>query len=146
MVMFITFLFAVYFVQTLTVRIQQWHHEDKVMTRDDVDVIINWFGSVQDAMLSLLMITTGGADWREVYKALQPAGAIPCVGIVFYVALFTIAVWNVVTSTFVDKALQLAKISDEAIIREARRQAQEDARELRATFRKMDLDCNGKLD
>lgn len=96
--------------------------------------------------MSLLMITTGGADWNEVFDAVKPAGAAATGALIFYILLFTIAVWNVVTSTFVDKALKLAKPSDEAVISEARKQAQEDAKELRACFKKMDLDFSGQLD
>lgn len=142
MVGFFTFLFAVFFVQGIALHIGSQGDLDAAVEAE----FYRWFGSVQEGMISLLMITTGGADWKEVYVVVRETGWVAAASLVLYILLFTIAVWNVVTSTFVDHALKLAKPSDEAIVSEARRQAQEDARELRATFRKMDLDCNGELD
>jgi hypothetical protein len=137
MILFFTFLFSVFFVQAVALHISD---------EGESNGSLAWFSSVQEGMLTLLMITTGGADWKEVYDAIKPAGVIPSAAIVLYILLFSVAVWNVVTSTFVDKALKLAKPSDQAIINEARKQATDDAKELRNTFRKMDLDTNGRLD
>jgi hypothetical protein len=142
MVGFFTFLFSVFFVQAIALHMAAQGDLDSAAEAD----FYKWFGSVQEGMISLLMITTGGADWKEVFDVVRQTGWVASASLVFYILLFTIAVWNVVTSTFVDHALKLAKPSDEAIVSEARKQAQEDARELRATFRKMDLDCNGELD
>jgi hypothetical protein len=142
MVGLFTFLFSVFFVHAIAVHIVAQGDLDPAAEAD----FYNWFGSVQEGMISLLMITTGGADWKEVFDVVRQTGWVASTTLLFYVVLFTIAVWNVVTSTFVDHALKLAKPSDEAVVSEARRQAQADAKELRATFRKMDLDCNGELD
>jgi hypothetical protein len=145
MLVFLQFLFAVYFVQALSTHFIGLREKDI-----DVDPFIAgeanfWFGSVQSAMLSLLMTTTGGADWREVYDIVSVAGWMPTLFYLFYILFFAIAVWNVVTSTFVDKALKLAQSSDEQVMVETRMKDMEDTKELSALFRKMDDDKSNTL-
>jgi hypothetical protein len=146
MVLFFTFLFSVFFVHAVADHISSKELLREAISDEEMELFQEWFGSVQRGMLTLLMVTTGGVDWKETFYALEPAGWLASMVFVFYIMLFTIAVWNIVTSTFVDKALKLAKASDDTVVMEARLQAEQDAKELRQTFKRMDLDKSGKLD
>merc|ERR550525_2119533 len=83
------------------------------------------------------MIITGGADWKEVLDVVRPAGPIPCAFLLLYILLFSIAVWNVVTSIFLDKALKLAQPDVDELMLEARRKDVEDTHELQGLFAEM---------
>jgi hypothetical protein len=146
MIAFFTFLFSVFFVQAIAEHLNNKERAGVAIDQTTLDNFGYWFGTVQGGMISLLMVTTGGTDWIDVWESIAPAGWHASAAFVFYILLFTIAVWNVVTSTFVDKALRLAKASDDTVVTEARLQARQDAKELRATFARMDMDGSGKLD
>jgi uncharacterized membrane protein len=145
MVLFFTFLFSVLFVNAAADYINTKELSKEAIIAEEPE-LFQWFGSVQQGMFTLLMVTTGGADWRDAFDALKPVGWLVSTIFVFYIMLFTIAVWNIVTSTFVDRALKLAKASDVTIIMEARLQDKHDKRELWEKLTRMDLDKNGRLD
>eukprot|EP00443_Scrippsiella_acuminata_P024954 CAMPEP_0115332880 /NCGR_PEP_ID=MMETSP0270-20121206/87076_1 /TAXON_ID=71861 /ORGANISM="Scrippsiella trochoidea, Strain CCMP3099" /LENGTH=215 /DNA_ID=CAMNT_0002753751 /DNA_START=318 /DNA_END=962 /DNA_ORIENTATION=- len=69
-------------------------------------------------MLTLLQATTSGLDWRDAYAVLVEVGSYLPAVFVFYILFFVIAAWNIVTSTFVDKALRFAQPDLEQLTRE----------------------------
>lgn len=88
------------------------------------------FGSVQSAMRTLLSSTTGGADWMDYWPVIAELGQFYTGCFLFYIAFFTVAVFNVVTSVFLDKAMRLATPDVEVLMLERERRDLSDTKEL----------------
>jgi len=141
MIAVLSYLVAVFYVQGLSQEIL----ENGELSMDQVEKMKLYFGSTRIGTISLIMVITGGVEWREVYEAVRPAGEAYMLGILLYVMTFSIAVWNVVTSIFVDKALKLARLGDESHVEEHEKIAHEDARELRKLCHQIDVDSSGTI-
>jgi len=119
LLLFVLYGFALLLVQGLT---QTLLRQDFGSTDDyDGDLsadIADYFGSVAAAMATLLQSTTNGIDWRIVYNALVQCGTLVTTVYLFYILFFAIAAWNIITSTFIDRALKLAQPDLETLIRE----------------------------
>ena len=61
----------------------------------------------------------------------------------FYIAFFTIAVFNILTGIFVEKALHMSDQADRAV--EYMKQEREDAQDLRQICNRIDFDGNGRI-
>lgn len=94
------------------------------------DLLKGKFDTVPNAMLSLFQATTGGNDWTEFYSVIQRSGAFFDFVFLFYIAFFAIVAWNIVMSTFVEKALKLATPDIDTMVMEQRRKELHYAREL----------------
>ncbi|CAK0814130.1 unnamed protein product [Prorocentrum cordatum] len=141
-IFFFVLLFAIFFVQASSTTLLS---EDGDLTDAQRGDLIANFGSVQTAVLSLLMVTTGGFDWQVMYQTLVPAGDHAAAALLFFVLFFEIAVWNVVTSIFVDKALQLAKPDAEKALLQKRKMELRDRHSIRRMMEKCDVDGSGRM-
>jgi len=144
---FILFLFGLTFVQGLTdyANDPESRIPDKFGKIPADDIIMN-FGSVQRAMIALFQAQTGGQDWAEQYFTVAHAGLGYCIGYLFFVSFFMIAILNVVNAAFVEKAIQLAKPDVEGQIMEKHKQDAVHGREMTAMMKKLvDLDGDGML-
>merc|ERR1712194_732226 len=108
-------------------------------------VILDFFGSVTLSMLTLLQATTGGGDWRDVHGALSEAGNVVALCFVVYVLFFVIAVWNIITATFVEKMSKMCKPDNDALAMEERMRNFEVAVDLKEILQKMRQSCEEKL-
>merc|ERR1719245_2901704 len=138
MILGMLYLFAVYFVQTATLHLE-------TVEGIDSDKLLSSFGSVQDAMLSLLTATTGGEDWISLYDAIRPLGLLECLVFLFFILFFIISIWNIVTSMFVEQALLLAQPDIDEIMVQARRKDVSDALELQKLFERADKDKSNTI-
>lgn len=102
-----------------------------------------WFPSVAGTMISLFGSTTGGIDWMGIYHDLEPLGRFAQSAFLFYIAFFTIAVFNILTGIFVEKALHMSDQADRAV--EYMKQEREDAQDLRQICNRIDCDGNGRI-
>jgi len=147
MILLIVYMFALLLVQGLIqeLRGQDLLPEDQALRPDQKDILLADFGSVADAMLVLIQVTTEGREWGTVFEVLQPLGGyIPWVLVVFII-FFNLAVWNIVTSMFVEKAIKLAKPDiDDACLEQHIEDAQ-DADELTKIFTALDTDNSGTM-
>jgi hypothetical protein len=144
MIIFFVLLFALFFVQSCSVALLN-SDADSALTDTQRRDVIAYFGSVELSVRSLMMVTTGGFDWEIVYFTLVPVGNHAVAGIVFFVFFFQIAVWNVVTSIFVDKALQLAKPDAEKALLQKRKTEFMDRRILRKMMEKYNVGGSGTM-
>merc|ERR1712241_1319406 len=104
---FITLIVALTLVQLMTsFRLDNRDHENE-------DSIINWFGSVQRAMVMLFQSTTGGIDWGDLYDTVALAGELPALFFLCFIVFFNFAILNIVTSIFVEKAVKLQRGEEE---------------------------------
>eukprot|EP00931_Biecheleriopsis_adriatica_P090696 TRINITY_DN64635_c0_g1_i1.p1 TRINITY_DN64635_c0_g1~~TRINITY_DN64635_c0_g1_i1.p1 ORF type:complete len:441 (-),score=86.78 TRINITY_DN64635_c0_g1_i1:37-1323(-) len=141
MILFVLYVFALLIVQGLTAFMLGAETKDEQWL---VSVHAR-FGTVGRTVLTLFQCTTAGVDWEEAYSALAPSGwVLPAVFLVF-MCLFTISVWNIVTSIFVEKAMMLAQPDMEGKIFAQQLRDSRDCEALGAMFSRF-ADEDGKLD
>jgi len=129
--------FSILFVQLVTSYVAE--NPDSLNTQR----LLEWFPSVAGTMITLFGATTGGLDWIEVHAILEPLGAFAQSAFLFYIAFFTIAVFNILTGIFVEKALHMSDQADRAV--EYMKQEREDAQDLRQICNRIDFDGNGRI-
>mmetsp|Transcript_44057 Transcript_44057/g.82376 ORF Transcript_44057/g.82376 Transcript_44057/m.82376 type:complete len:620 (-) Transcript_44057:182-2041(-) len=77
-----------------------------IMTGD----LIEYYGNLPRAVLSLYQAMTGGVDWNDLSKPLETSiGPIMTIVFALYVAFAVLAMMNVVTGVFVESALGSAR-------------------------------------
>jgi len=139
---FILTMFGLIFVQTTMGYL--------VETGDALDAasryeLLDAFGSVETTMTTLFMATTGGEDWRRFYDLLQRTGDLNALLLIFYVAFFNFAVYNVLTGIFVDHTQKVAQKDRDTLILDQRRKERNDAEQLRRLCLEMDADRSGTI-
>merc|ERR1712232_199243 len=110
-----------------------------------VDTLRAYFGSVQISMVSLYMAVTGGNDWTVYYDSLQLAGHVYGLLFIVYIFLSLIAIMNLLTGMFVEKAVRAAMPDREELILEQHKAIIEQAKEFRKLCRALDLDKTGTI-
>jgi len=135
LVFFLLYVFSLLMVQLLIFELQ-----DRNLTLTSESDAYQFFGSVEHTVLSLLMSTTGGADWGDVYAVLLPYGTVLPLFFVLYILFFMVALWNVVTSAFVDKAVKMGKPDAASLGMEQKTRDIKDGEELVLMFKQADLD------
>jgi len=135
-IVFVLYVYALYFVQSLT------HFLDNKgrLSESHVLAIKQAFGSVQHAMLSLFQAVTGGIDWYVHYDLLGTSGGMQAGLYVFYIAFFVVVAWNIITSTFLEKATKIAKPDMDQLMFEKHRKDVDDTKNLVDLFEQMDMD------
>jgi len=104
-----------------------------------------WFGSTQRAMLVLFKCTTGGVEWGPLYDIVAKAGLFHAALFIMYILFFIFALFNIVTSIFVDRAMRLAQPDAESSFLTKRREDMQTALELRALIEDLDEDGTGLI-
>jgi hypothetical protein len=137
---FLTYIFALIFVQACTEYIIQ---NKETMDPDELVKFKERFGSVQDGILTLIMSLTGGIDWITMYSLLQVTGPIGLTGCIFFVLFFSISVWNIIGSIFVQKVMATAEPGPHEVIQLKRLQDKVDAVQIRQKLA-TDIDEDGK--
>lgn len=136
----IIFMFAIYFMQQMTTYLSITPSDDELWSLQ-----LDYFQNTGRAMYVLLMATTGGKEWEEVYLLLAPLGADCTVAFTFYLLFFTLGVLNIITGVFVENASVLFKPDDREALQESMRQVQEDIEQVTAILEAMDVDGSGIL-
>eukprot|EP00929_Paragymnodinium_shiwhaense_P056613 TRINITY_DN28339_c0_g1_i2.p1 TRINITY_DN28339_c0_g1~~TRINITY_DN28339_c0_g1_i2.p1 ORF type:complete len:378 (+),score=67.11 TRINITY_DN28339_c0_g1_i2:979-2112(+) len=143
MIGLVLLVFALFFVQAMA----SYLHEigdgpfEKVAKED----ILDSFGSVFQACLTLMEIACGYGEWGEQYDIVRVTGRLNGVMFVFFTLFFTVAVWNIVTSIFLENTLKMATPDRESELLEKLWRDVEDAKELTAMLERADLDKSGML-
>jgi len=71
--------------------------------------ILDNFGSVGMAVLTLLKSISGGIDWGEVYSIVGNIGNFSAMVFLSYVFTVWLSLCNIITSIFLDKAMNIAR-------------------------------------
>merc|ERR1719203_2159744 len=80
---------------------------------------IRWaFADVSTSILHLFMCVSSGIDWRDFYDIIVPTGPVKCAVFLYVIFFFSVAIWNIVTSTFVEKAFKLAQPDIDSLLLE----------------------------
>merc|ERR1712205_291438 len=104
MVIFILVLSGLYFLQVMTTAIIT----DRSMDVDTKSRILTHFGSVQHAIVVLFQCVAGGADWNIVFETVEIGGGPFHASVfLFFIFFFVVAVWNIITSLFMERTMKL---------------------------------------
>jgi len=137
--------FMLYFVAVMVLQAVIMKLET-LESSDDIAWFQEKFPSVQDTMVVLFQSTTGGCDWSVPYEDIGKTGhAWARVFFLFYIAFFAIAVWNVVTALFIEKAMCLAEPDRQELLLRQRRAEVQEVAELKNLFNEMDIDGSATL-
>lgn len=136
-------LFAIFFVQGMT-----GFMEDRADLDEDLrKAITQDFGSVSQAMLTLLLASTGGQDWGEYHLIVKELGAVYNFLYLFFVLYSSMAFFNVITSVFCEKAMHLARPTMDEMMVDMKNKEVHDATELLSMLDKsLDGDGSRMLD
>lgn len=102
-------------------------------------------GSVQAAMLTLYMSTTGGDDWTTFYATIQQTGALYGSIFLFFIAFGQIALLNILTGIFVESAMKLAQPDRDTLAFEHSKHELAEADELRHLCEELQSDMPGTM-
>eukprot|EP00929_Paragymnodinium_shiwhaense_P090607 TRINITY_DN50784_c0_g1_i1.p1 TRINITY_DN50784_c0_g1~~TRINITY_DN50784_c0_g1_i1.p1 ORF type:complete len:676 (-),score=110.59 TRINITY_DN50784_c0_g1_i1:6-2033(-) len=146
LIVLVLLLFAIFFVQMM----ENWMRaswtpdapEEVLLTRASVR---ERFGSVEAAMLTLAKAISGGIDWEDAYMVAAKTGLHNGMVFLCMVAFFSVAIWNLVASVFIESTIQTATVDrDQQIVLE-HQQAVTDAKELMELCSLADVDGSGTL-
>eukprot|EP00428_Durinskia_dybowskii_P016621 CAMPEP_0170214138 /NCGR_PEP_ID=MMETSP0116_2-20130129/6696_1 /TAXON_ID=400756 /ORGANISM="Durinskia baltica, Strain CSIRO CS-38" /LENGTH=614 /DNA_ID=CAMNT_0010464695 /DNA_START=110 /DNA_END=1955 /DNA_ORIENTATION=- len=133
MLILIFYVFGLVFVQGATAALT----EENSMNFEEIRILYKEFGSVEASMLQLYMAATGGVNWVYTYEAVLPMGWIYSGLLLFFTAFSQIALLNILTALFVNKAMDYTKPDTETAAMELRRKDIADYDELSNLAREM---------
>lgn len=113
--------------------------------QDRLEVLLKYFGTVQDSMLTLYMAATGGIGWAEVYDVLQPLGFLSTGLFLFFIAFWEISLMNVLIGIFVENAIKLAEPDRQFIYAEHQKSYLRNIKELEEIVKDMDSSVDGQI-
>jgi len=107
--------------------------------------LLEWYGDLYKAMLTLFMVISGGADWGDAMRPLMEVHWF--YGPIFVMFIFGMhfGVLNVVIGTFVASASEIASRDQEAQVKNELREWGVYADRMRSFFLEADLDKSGTL-
>jgi hypothetical protein len=143
MMSLIFYMFGVVLVQFTTQYLYLEQDGGQSTDPEIIDNLLLHFGSVEGAMLSLYMATTGGNDWAVYYNALDPTGSASLAIFLFFVAFSQIALMNILTGIFVEHAMELAKPNRQDLVAQHNRQMRRQTKHLEAIVREIDTADTG---
>jgi len=135
-------MFSITLVQQMTAYVIDNGHQ---LSEKDIIAINEKYGSVQKGIFDLMSCTTGGHDWGETWQIIKKAGPFACGCFLAYIGIVGLAVTNVITSIFVDKAMRSAVPDLHKQIIERRREDLTLVSELQDLFQQMDSDSSNTI-
>jgi len=142
LLLFLLLVFALLFVQFV---------EDFMVAKECTmpdcryDEIMQNFGSVQAAMLSLYMSITGGNDWSYYYLILDGTGGTAGALFVFFTVFYLFGVFNVISGIFVDKALRAAQPDMDLMLVDMRHKEKDFIQGFEHVLRQFDVNSDGVI-
>eukprot|EP00929_Paragymnodinium_shiwhaense_P091701 TRINITY_DN51612_c0_g1_i1.p1 TRINITY_DN51612_c0_g1~~TRINITY_DN51612_c0_g1_i1.p1 ORF type:complete len:671 (+),score=123.73 TRINITY_DN51612_c0_g1_i1:88-2100(+) len=148
MIGLVLLVFALFFVQAAASQLQE-QSDGGVLDTDTNGVsrteVLKAFGSVEGAMLTLLQIACGFGEWDEKFKVLSATGVLNAILFIFFIVFFAVAVWNIVTSVFLENTMKMMLPDREGELLEKHRQDVEHAKELMRICSLADIDRSGTV-
>jgi len=133
------FLYGIYFVQAMASYLDEAKGE---LSNDVRHYITDSFGSVQQAMVTLFECVSGGRDWGSVYQLVKMSGMGNAIVFLFFMFFYMVSVWNIMTSMYVERTMQLAQPDEESLALSKQRQDILDGMCLLDLCRRVDTDSN----
>lgn len=139
----IMFMFGICFVQA-TAQYLIENHDDEATSQLRAKALHYW-GSIALSIRSLWTATTGGDDWQVMASVLQEMGVLYYLLFVSYVGFFLFVVTNVLTSLFIDAAVQYAERDQHQVIQAQLAQKKQYSQRIIQLYKQMDRDQDGQI-
>lgn len=137
LIIMILAVFAMFIVQATSSYTSEARNEIDEQVLEDIQM---WYGSVYTAMLTLFKCVSGGDDWSGPYDTVVAAGSGSGIVFIFFIFFFSIAVWNIVTAIFIERAMEFAQPDLEDLLMKKRRHDAEDTTKMLEICKEMDMD------
>jgi len=112
---------------------------------DAQNAILQKFGSIAKAFMTLFKSISGGEDWGPIYDLTQQVGTLCSVSCLVYIVFVWLSVTNIITALFVDKAMRQAKPQADEQVLEKHKEDLSRIEELTRLFLSMDKDGSATL-
>lgn len=112
---------------------------------DSGDELLDQFGTLSAAMLSLYMAMSGGQDWGEIWTSLGPLPGEYQFGFLVFLTFAVLALLNVVTAVFVETAMQQSQRDRELLVQQEVEQKVEFVETMQRVFEELDTNGSGTL-
>lgn len=132
--------FAIFYVQALAGSLKE-----SDLTVDEQRGIVDMFGSVARALLTLYKMTTGMIDGEVVFRVLEPTGFLNPAVLLGLIGFYQISVINILSGIFVEKAMHHAKPEREEEVIERRKGMMERVNALKELVGKIQLSNDGYI-
>ena len=115
MILCTLYIWSILIMQLLLLNLESSVNSDS--TSDVHMISLNqMFSTVRRTSITLFQATTGGTDWATVYDLLSPHGGLLSLVFLSCIVFFVLVTWNIVTSTFVQKAVSLAQPDPDSLM------------------------------
>jgi len=111
--------------------------EDRSVDSETLVSIQRYWSSVVTSTITLYMAITGGSDWEVLAEPLKKAGPFYYGLFLFYISFAAVAVLNVLTGMFVDSAMKVCTVEDDAALQQVLDQDQEVVHDFYNVFRRI---------
>mmetsp|Transcript_5782 Transcript_5782/g.11054 ORF Transcript_5782/g.11054 Transcript_5782/m.11054 type:complete len:651 (-) Transcript_5782:243-2195(-) len=139
----VIYIFSICFTQAAIVFLQQDDiAEDQKETRDEW---VEWFGSTQRSMRTLLISISGGADWAQFVVMLESVDVLYSLIFIFYIMLVFHGVLHVIASIFVECSMATSNKEKDHLIRGEMQQKDSYMTLIRAVLLEADHDESGTI-
>lgn len=112
---------------------------------EDNEGLVEYFGTIDRAFLSLFMSMSGGNDWSQYYDALTALPPWYPVGFLMFIVFCLFAVVNIVTGVFVESALGSSIKDRDVIVHEELETKKQYLQSMEEIFDEMDEDHKGTI-
>eukprot|EP00929_Paragymnodinium_shiwhaense_P049364 TRINITY_DN24902_c0_g1_i1.p1 TRINITY_DN24902_c0_g1~~TRINITY_DN24902_c0_g1_i1.p1 ORF type:complete len:802 (+),score=91.93 TRINITY_DN24902_c0_g1_i1:175-2580(+) len=126
-IIMILVLFSMFLVQAMTMHVLE---NGDAMDETTLAGIEELFGSVATAAITLFQCVTGGKNWDHPFEIVRATGTLNASVFVFFVFFTVIAVWNIVTSIFIERTRDIAQPDLDDLMLAKRRRDLEDGKKL----------------
>jgi len=112
---------------------------------DVVEILQNYFGSLEGCLLTLFMCISGGLNWEVAAFALLKVHVAYCLLFVLFIASMMLAALNIFAGIFVNDAIELCQQDRDHVIQAQNKKSQAMQKELKELFLESDTDNSGTL-
>jgi len=111
----VIYIFSIAFTQAAIVFLQK---DNFAAEPEEIrEAFIEWFGSTQISMRTMLISISGGADWAQFVYMLELVDNLYALLFIFYIMLVFHGVLHVIASIFVDSAMATSQTEKDQLIR-----------------------------
>lgn len=139
---FCFYLCALFLVQGMAAYLTNNAH---TISQPVMDGIMDNFGTVQRAMLSLFKAGTNGEQWTVYYSQIEATGTMNVFIFILIIGIIHISLLNILTAVFVDQVMKLAQPDREAKATAEQVRVKSEAAELKTLVHSMDKDKSGTI-
>lgn len=133
MLALIMYIFNLAFVHAATTYLAGDSLDDSI-----VDALDLHWSSVLQAMKSLFLAITGGNDWSEYVRSVEPTGAIYYWLFLFYIVFMALLVLNILTGFFVEHSVDAAQRDRDVVLLALLDNTDGMVQEIRKMFKRFD--------